>query len=382
MNIYETGRYYPDFPLTLAKKREANWPTILKVGLQAYFDSNEAVDIGEKSGYHISTWPPTSLCDPYNLLLYAMPKIRKPIVSTFDQLPADASKLLLESAFMSVNAIRKTALANKDQANTILVTQHVGPDDINSYPFTTTLPQIHLHIHPLEEKNLQTHNHLFQQTSTTNTDYKKYLFHDPFFKLIFELISHKQKTTKVHRTDSSLELFNKPIDDPLTDQEVYSISEFFSYWEEWNKKISSCYTDFTLDENGRYVVLPREAIQKRLEDMILNNNQMFSKRSKRILNFLVDNIKDSKQVNPWQFFYKGISGCAGYIFDYNKKVRSFIIAPRIRVVDKKNWLLSENPSHIVIKNRTRSLKDEAITHQQRIYLQLNQSLNEQLKTHK
>lgn len=308
----------------------ANLEILMQEGFKYFIDKGIGKILLSNESYSLLMFPKIVPTLPYEGMLTLVPNTAKQtILSTMDKIEDDILTQILIQGNKARRTIIEVAQSDGHTVTQSYIFQHIGPiDNLPKAPYNTSYVPMHLHIH-VYGPNIEQFP-VFEREDKINFREReaKNLLRDPFIKIFQELLGIERLDVQVNER-GALELSKNHINEEFNSNDILLLKKVISVWKSRRLEITSCATDFKLDENQRYELIDSDERLKRLDILFKRKDwSKLSERSKKQLRVLFKNLRSSKEVDPWHWIYKGIFGSIGYEFDHETNERKLLLVPQ------------------------------------------------------
>ena len=360
-----------DFP-TRKDFMYASYEEVFEHGLDELFLSGLAKRFCDDGSYVTCAHTPDLVDSEYCTGVYLYQHDGTKVVHTMDEVPRANQLQLLNGMAAAVGAIVKVADKRGDHLRKIYVIQHIGPEEDNpDFASRTTNLPIHFHIYATMDSHISV-----LTTNPQDRSNSRYTFWDPTALLIYELLRKNHSSLHFDASTSSIILREGPLEtdsrgaaSALNRADLTLLSSLMSDWKRLHFEFNGCFTDFSIDRNGRYVPLP---LEKRWENAstFTRNHTELSPASREIIAYMADNLKAASEPDTEgesQNLYKGISGSVGYTLSFPDRKVTLRFAPRVLVSEKYG---ATDGEFLRFRDRSKMLPEDQIQHILEVQMEL------------
>ena len=341
----------------------ATYEDMLEKGLDALFYEQLAAVFKDDGKSVICYFTPDLVDTQYATIVNYIPHKGNKIAHTIDEVPKEDAEAFFEAMRTSVKAISKVTEESMKKLRKMYIIQHIGPEEDNPHFFTrTTNFPLHFHIYATTNSILETAHQdkrLFRARSN-------FTFWDPTYFIVYDLLKVEfpevaldKKTSSIILKEKKLSEYPKNASVGIEDSDIQLLSSIIVFWKALWKEVTSCFTDFSTDRNGRYLPFDRDICISRTNEFIEKYPEL-SNESKIALRYVSERILPSfypytKGVR--HNFYKGINGSVGYTLDFNEDKVTLRFAPRTLLSEKYG---ATDGEFLRFRDRSRMLDTEDI----------------------
>lgn len=335
--IYSTYRSSPPYgTLTQDELRTSTFEALSLNGLQNDINEGTARILDDTGKYVIFTRQKTAAYTPIEIMFNCWPHDGYDIAHSVDEVPFKERLSLFKWVNKGIEAVQKVAKNHQRPLEKINIEQHIAKEEAEGkHFFSLSYPHAHIHVYGIPVQPLGAEEG-FNESILKSEDRGIYI--DPTIFIAFDFIKKHYPNIdfKLNLGTSAIEL-DMNFSTSITSQEIKLITDVMQYWKKTWKEVASCFTDFSLDENNRYVLLLKDQRQKLVEKLI-NDNDFLSNESQGVLKWLVAHLKPSdfsNYVRKLSTLYKGVAGSWNINIDLLEKKKKLILAPRIIATSQK-----------------------------------------------
>jgi len=334
--IVQAYRQFSNLNAPQEKVRVANYETWKQIGFADQEEMGVAKKMYSKEGYTIVTQIKNVPETKFDQLFICLPTCDAPIVHLPNKLPRETANQFYHSLNLGLLALQENAQEYNQTLRRVYVQQHVGPLELNTYPFNISFPQFHMHIIGVTDQDIAQAHSTAQHKQVFKRRLFRHTFFDPSIYIARDIYeNYFQTTSEIDFTVSNLIVNSRKLDDlQLHETEWQQLFAIYNMWEKEWFKLASCFTDFETDANNRLVPLPITIRKERL-DTYLAKYPFLSEQSVHLLNFLAQSIQPFDITHPTQAVYNGMAGSVGWVFNLDTSEVTVRVAPRLFVSEKK-----------------------------------------------
>lgn len=326
INTNTTKRAFPDLKIGISKLRKSKFTEVYDSDLEK-LEKNKLCFIATKDDdYTIFYYSKNAFNTKFELFLNYFP-VNNNITHSIDELNTSERNSFFDNIEYSQCAIKELATMKNEQLLRIYSYQHIGVNELNSYDFKTSYSQTHWHIYGVDKKTID-------KCVVTNHNDKCFqnTFSDFFIELYAEILGKDSSCIDYNTHSIILKEKNMSLTFDNTDRSI--ITNTLIIWKKKWKLIASCFTNFEISNQGRFVLYNENKICENINRLIFEKAITFSSDSKKRLFWLAKKIKKQAQLNDseskdyWRTIHMGINGSIGITHNFENKTSTIRIAPR------------------------------------------------------
>lgn len=318
----------------------ASYESIMQHGLNVLFDQKLAAVFYESKKSVICCFTPDLVDSEYTALVNYIPRNGVSPSHMVDEVPSEDMKNIFEAIRISIRAIIRVAEKKKEALRKIYVVQHIGPEESNQeFSSKTTNFQMHFHVYGISGRHLSKST----QDKRLIRMESNFTFWDPTTFIVHDMLKAKFPTVYVDSFTSSIVLKNKKLQNDATaisfgaeDSDIGLISSVCAEWRSLWNEVTACFTDFSTDENGRYLPLARAMREKNVA-MFVQRHPELSNESRIALMWAASHLRNAVAPNDKKAehnFSKGAYGSIGYTLDLVNLNVNLRFAPRTLISEQ------------------------------------------------
>ncbi len=318
----------------------ASYEEILEKGLAKLFSEGLGTVFRDDGKSVICFFTADLVDSKYSTAVNYFPHTGVKIAHTVDEVPLEDREPFLSSVKLSIQAMIDVAQKRGDHLRKIYIIQHMGPEENNpNFVSRTTNFPLHFHIYA----TLGTHIYNSSKNRKLFRDKSNFTFWDPTYLVVYDLLKisfpsiHRDIiTSSITLKDRALDDYSRSAIDSIENSDMVLLSSVISAWKLMWHEVTACFTDFSVDKDGRYIPLPQDVRHNNINKFIEEHSEL-SQESKNTLIYVADNLKEAgkPQTKEEKYnFYKGINGSVGYTLDLLNGRVVLRFAPRTLVSEK------------------------------------------------
>lgn len=363
---YLTNRAFPNLKIGIKRIRKASFLELFESDLKDIINKQLGKIYYQDKHFTLFFYAKNAFNTDYELFFNCFPA-NTIATHSIDELDNHYRNIFFNGIQNSQFAIKELAEKNNKKLLRIYSYQHIGANELNLHDFKTTYPQTHWHIYGVDKSTidkcitLKHEEHCFLNT-----------FHEFFIELYADLLG--QGAASIDYNTHSIILKEKKLSLTMDSDDKSLISNVLVKWKSVWKEIASCFTNFGISNQERFVINSENQIMDNLNRLIDKSAISFSNEAKKRLFWLAKKIKkeanlnDSKSKEYWRTIHMGINGSIGITHDFINETSTLRIAPRTFATMERIGCLDR--FYFCLKNRQVYLPDYQISEISRVQSEL------------